>query len=82
MDYLQLAECGLLTTYSVQLQGTTVDFSVQMKYQFLLLQFVKSLQVLICTWISIVLRQVTRHVYATLFCVMCIEYNVALQYIT
>ncbi|XP_021927128.1 zinc finger protein 26-like isoform X2 [Zootermopsis nevadensis] len=41
---MRLAECGLLTTYSVQLQGTAVDFSVQIKYQFLLLQFVKSLQ--------------------------------------
>ncbi|XP_069681022.1 endothelial zinc finger protein induced by tumor necrosis factor alpha-like [Periplaneta americana] len=39
-----LAECGLLTTYSVQLQGTAVDFAVQVKYQFLLLQFVRSLQ--------------------------------------
>ncbi|XP_023706476.1 transcriptional regulator Kaiso isoform X2 [Cryptotermes secundus] len=39
-----LAECGLLTTYSVQLQGTAVDFAVQIKYQSLLFQFIKSLQ--------------------------------------
>lgn len=57
MDCLQLAECGLLTTYSVQLQGTAVDFSVQIKYQFLLLQFVKSLQVLIYTFIKNVVQK-------------------------
>jgi hypothetical protein len=45
-DCLQLAECGLLTTYSVELQGTAVDFAVQIKYQSLLFQFVKSVQVL------------------------------------
>ncbi|KAJ9593966.1 hypothetical protein L9F63_014607 [Diploptera punctata] len=39
-----VAECGLLTTYSVQLQGSAVDFPVQIKFQFLLLQFVRSLQ--------------------------------------
>jgi hypothetical protein len=45
MQLLQLSECGLLTTYSVQLQGTAVDFAVQIKYQALLFQFIKSLQV-------------------------------------
>ncbi|PSN34214.1 hypothetical protein C0J52_13133 [Blattella germanica] len=40
-----MADCGLLTTYSVQLQGSAVDFAVQIKFRFLLLQFVKSLQV-------------------------------------
>ncbi|XP_067000346.2 zinc finger protein 652 [Anabrus simplex] len=42
-----LSECGLLTTYSVQLQVTTVDFVVQIKFRCVIYQFMKSLQALL-----------------------------------
>nr|CAD7416232.1 unnamed protein product [Timema poppensis] len=39
-----LSECGLLTTYSVQLQAISIDFGLQGKFRCLVYQFIKSLQ--------------------------------------
>nr|CAD7201429.1 unnamed protein product [Timema douglasi] len=39
-----LSECGLLTTYSVQLQAISIDFGLQGKFRCLVHQFIKSLQ--------------------------------------
>lgn len=42
-----LSECGLLANYSVQLHLISVDFIVQIKFRYILLQFEKSLQELL-----------------------------------